>query len=252
MNACQDTNKPLFKNAMPNIFLIPTPLSEQVAGTPLSALKHLTLFVVENAKSARAALKQIIEGIDLRACELIEANEHTNEEQWQEIFKIVQGRDIGVLSEAGMPCVADPGSRLVQWAHGQGYQVKPLVGPNAIIMALAASGLSGQQFAFHGYLPRELAVRVKSIKSLEQESLHLARTQIFIEAPHHNDSLFTDLIEHCQDSTLICIATNLTAATEVVQTKPVVQWRHHERPVIHKIPTVFLMQAFLPVSMKKR
>ena len=228
---------------MPKVFLIPTPLHDEAPCAYQPALTGLTLFVVENAKSARASLKKIVEGIDLRACEFLEANEHTDEKQWQDIFEQVKGKDIGVVSEAGMPCVADPGSRLVKWAHTHDYQVIPLVGPNAIIMALAASGLSGQQFTFHGYLPRELNQRIRVIKALEQESLQFDRTHIFIEAPHHNKSLFIDLVNHCQETTLISIASNLTAVSQYVSTKSAKQWRLVDQPLIDKIPTVFLMQA---------
>lgn len=237
---------------MPKLFLIPTPLHDQAPCQYQPALTGLRLYVVENAKSARAALKKIVEGIDLRACEFLEANEHTDEKQWQEIFNIVKGKDTGVLSEAGMPCVADPGSRLVLWAHTEGYQVIPLIGPNAMVMALAASGLCGQQFTFHGYLPREFNQRIRVIKALEHESLQFDRTHIFIEAPHHNQSLLDDLIQHCQETTMISIACHLTATDEYVATKSVKQWRMAQVPQIDKIPTVFLIQAFKAPLQKRR
>ncbi len=237
---------------MPKLFLIPTPLNEN-ASMPLEpSLSALSVFVVENAKSARASLKKIIPGIDLRACEFLEANEHTDAAQWSMIFQAVKGRDIGLLSEAGMPCVADPGNRLVRWAHEQGYKVIPLVGPNAIVMALAASGLSGQRFSFHGYLPRDFHQRVALIKALEKESLQFERTQIFIEAPHHNDSLFIDLVDHCQESTLMSISSDLTGSNEQIMTKTVAQWRKFSRPLIDKIPTVFLIQAMVDNASRKR
>lgn len=226
---------------MPKLFIIPSCVSSQGSLMPDNRLNHLTYFIVEEAKTARATLKKIIPSINLQAATFFVANEHTDQRQWQDIFKAIGQHDIGLVSEAGMPCVADPGNALVLWAHHHDYEVIPLVGPSAIILALAASGLNGQQFAFHGYLPRGFDKRVAVIKGIEKDGIARNRTQIFIEAPHHNLSLFDDLINHVNPTTLICIASDLTGDKQQVVTKTAKAWQQAKVPDIDKIPTVFLM-----------
>lgn len=228
---------------MPKLYLIPTPLSDQCSVLIDARLEALKVFVVEDPKTARHALKKIIPSIQLAACEFFVLNEHTNQKSFDELTKQLGDRDVGLLSDAGMPCIADPGHLLVRFAHAQGRTVVPLVGPNAMMLALAASGLSGQQFAFNGYLPREHQERIVAIKTFEKESLTKQRAQIFIEAPHHNRSLFVDFIDHLRTTTALTIAADITGLNELIQTYPVSQWRQRPIPTIDKIPTVFIIQA---------
>ena len=149
---------------------------------------------------------------------------------------------MGLLSEAGCPAVADPGAGLVRLAHQKNIPVVPLVGPSSILLALMASGLNGQQFAFHGYLPVENTARASKIRELEKISINLKQTQIFIETPYRNQKLLEQLIKVCNDSTDLCIATDLTFGREMIATKSIKEWRH-SLPDINKIPSIFLLQG---------
>ncbi len=228
---------------MPTIYLIPAPLDATSDSIQSPLITHLRHFVVENAKTARAILKKVLPDVTIQECLMVEVNEHSEDRVWQEWLSQYKDKDIGILSEAGMPCVADPGSKVVLWGHGQGYRIVPLIGPCAIIMALAASGLNGQQFAFHGYLPRKSQERINSIKLLEEDSKKWQRTQICIEAPHHNDSLLEDLINTLQPTTRLSIASALTTPQEHISTKTVRQWREQSRVPLTKVPTVFSIAA---------
>ena len=149
---------------------------------------------------------------------------------------------MGLLSEAGCPAVADPGAGLVRLAHQKNIPVVPLVGPSSILLALMASGLNGQQFAFHGYLPVENTARASKIRELEKISINLKQTQIFIETPYRNQKLLEQIIKVCNDSTDLCIATDLTFDREMIATKSIKEWRH-SLPDINKIPSIFLLQG---------
>jgi 16S rRNA (cytidine1402-2'-O)-methyltransferase len=153
-----------------------------------------------------------------------------------------EGRPLGLLSEAGCPAIADPGAALVEAAHANGFRVVPLVGPSSIVLALMASGLEGQRFAFCGYLPRDAAERKKKIQSLEQRSRAESETEIFIETPYRNDAMLAALLETCHESTRLCVAADLTLLTESVKTQPVARWRQAQ-PEIGRRPAVFLLQA---------
>jgi len=155
----------------------------------------------------------------------------------------LSGTDLGLISEAGCPVIADPGAALVALAHQQGVQVVPMVGPSSILLALMGSGLSGQSFAFHGYLPSEAPEREKRLRELEKESRQRQRTQIFIETPYRNRQMLESLVNTCAPGTRICIATDLTLADEQITTRPVADWRRQQLPEINRRPTVFLLQA---------
>ena len=226
------------------LYAIPTPLGGTAADSlPVAALKTvrtLRYFVVENAKSARAFLKDV--GSDPKDMKIEELNEKSNLQDL--LAPLRQGHPVGLLSEAGCPAIADPGAALVEAAQREGIRVVPLVGPSSIVLALMASGLEGQRFAFSGYLPRDAEERKRRIKELESRSRRERETQIFIETPYRNDVLLAALLEGLSDATLLCVATDLTLQSEEVKTKPVSRWRG-ARHAIGKRPSVFL---FLSVN----
>jgi 16S rRNA (cytidine1402-2'-O)-methyltransferase len=222
------------------LYVIPTPLGGTAADAlPVSALqtvKTLRHFVVENAKSARAFLKDA--GSDPKEMQIHELNGTSDLQHL--LIPLTEGNSLGLLSEAGCPAIADPGALLVEAAHEAGIQVVPLVGPSSIVLALMASGLEGQRFAFCGYLPREAEARKKKVGELELRSRRERETQIFIETPYRNDVLLACLLEVLPEKTLLCIATDLTLPAEKTLTQSVSRWRK-VRPVIGKRPTVFLL-----------
>jgi 16S rRNA (cytidine1402-2'-O)-methyltransferase len=229
------------------LFLIPSDLG---GGAPDSYLpretqaKLLSLqhFVVEEAKTARRFLASLGRGA-LRDIHVATLNEHTPAEGLGELLSpLRQGIDVGLLSEAGCPAVADPGADLVALAHLEGIKVVPMVGPSSILLALMASGLGGQRFTFHGYLPVEPAARQKALLALERESAQARMTQLFIETPYRNQSLWGDLLATCDANTLLCVASDLTQASESVATRSIADWR--QRVVdLNRRPTVFALLA---------
>ncbi|MGH8706422.1 MAG: SAM-dependent methyltransferase [Burkholderiales bacterium] len=227
---------------MSTLYAIPTPLGGSAADAlPASALltvRSLRHFVVENAKSARGFLKSA--GCDPTDVQIRELNERTAIHELLQPLR--EGNSLGLLSEAGCPAIADPGAWLIEAAHREGIRVVPLVGPSSIVLALMASGLEGQRFAFCGYLPREKEARDRRIQQLEQRSRRERETQIFIETPYRNDALLGALLQVCSAGTLLCVASDLTLASETVATRPVSEWRAL-RHVIGKRPTVFLLLA---------
>jgi 16S rRNA (cytidine1402-2'-O)-methyltransferase len=226
---------------MPDVrlYAIPTPLGGAAAdvlpASTLATVRRLRCFAVENAKSARAFLKEI--GSDPKEMQLREIGERPD---LRELLRpLGEGHSLGLLSEAGCPAIADPGAALVAAAQDAGIPVVPLVGPSAIVLALMASGLEGQRFAFCGYLPREPGERRKRIRELGARSRRERETQIFIETPYRNDALLAALQEALPDSARLCVATDLTLPTEEVRTRSVARWRA-ARAAIGKRPTVFL------------
>jgi len=222
------------------LYAIPTPLggsaAEALPQSVLKTVRTLEYFVVENAKSARAFLKDA--GSDPKAMQIEELDEKSN---LRDLLRpLHEGRSAGLLSEAGCPAIADPGALLVEAAHGDGIRVVPLVGPSSIVLALMASGLEGQRFAFCGYLPREAEERKKKIGELESRSRRGRETQIFIETPYRNDVMLEALLQACSPATLLCVASDLTLATEEIRTSKITQWRS-ARHKIGKRPTVFLL-----------
>jgi 16S rRNA (cytidine1402-2'-O)-methyltransferase len=232
------------------LYLVPTLLGPaQVAASLPRAVTQIVHevdgFIAENAKSARQFLKAVEYPGPLRDVPIVELNEHTPASALPGLLAPVRaGKRIGLLSEAGCPAVADPGAGLVALAHRQGLRVVPLVGPSSLLMALMASGLNGQQFCFHGYLPTERAARAGAIRRVEAASLASGASQLFIEAPYRNNQLLAALLETCGDTTRLCLATELTLPGESVHTRRIDAWRHAP-PNIDRRPTVFLLQAGL-------
>ena len=221
------------------LYAIPTPLG----GEPLDALPAPALatirsvkdFVVENAKSARAFLGAL--GMAVRELNIVAI-----EDRGDLLAPLRAGRPLGLLSEAGCPAIADPGAQLVEAAHREGFRVVPLIGPSSITLALMASGLEGQRFAFCGYLPREGAPRAKRIRELETRSRRERETEIFIETPYRNEALFAALLDVCAPATRLCVAADLTLGTESVRTRTIAEWRR-TKDAIGKRPAVFLLLA---------
>ena len=230
------------------LYLIPTPISSQDIAwvLPLSVqqcIAEISYFIVEHPRAARQFLKQINSRFALQELEMQSLNEHTPARNLPALLDpLLAGHDIGLLSEAGCPAVADPGAELIRMAHKKGITVVPLVGPSSILLALMASGLNGQCFAFHGYLPIESEARTARIVELEKLSMRQNQTQIFIEAPYRNQKLLEQLVRICSDHTDLCIASYLTFSGEMVATKSVKEWRF-SLPTINKIPTIFLMHG---------
>lgn len=230
------------------LYLVPTGLGADARGvlpeSTMNRLRMLRSFIVENAKSARQFLKSAGYPHPLQAVRMQTLDEHTPDAMLPELLApVLAGEDCGLLSEAGCPAVADPGALLVRLAHAQGVRVIPLVGPSAVLLALMASGLNGQRFAFHGYLPVDAEQRRKTVKELESDSGRNDRTQIFIETPYRNNATFRGLLDACRDDTLICVATDISTSTEAIRTCPVKTWRKAP-PELHRRPTVFLLYAF--------
>ena len=233
----------------PILYLIPTPLG--APDTPCllpqeqAQITGLTDFVVEAEKTARAHLKHLGVTTPIRELNLQTLNEHTDLKTLPELLKPLQeGRSMGILSEAGCPAVADPGANLVALAHRHGYEVRPLVGPSSLLLALMASGANGQNFAFKGYLPSEKSERIAALKSLEQRSRQQNETQLFIETPYRNDALLADALETLYPETRLCTATDLTLPTQEIISQTVAAWRKSKTlPNLKKRPTIFVLHA---------
>ena len=230
------------------LLLIPVTLGKSKNSSVLpdgviDCARQLTYFIAENAKSARAFLKSLPSSIPLQQLHICELNEHTGPEELSGFLTpLLSGTDVGLISEAGCPAVADPGANLVALAHELGITVVPLVGPSSILLALMASGLSGQNFSFHGYLPAKDDLRQKKIRELEKDSLQQKRTQIFIETPYRNQQMLNALIAGCAPHTKICLATDLSLPSESIITGTPAEWRRRAT-TIDRRPTVFLLQA---------
>lgn len=230
------------------LYLIPSPLGEndpaEVIPAPvLEKLRDIRVFVVEELRTARrylsrAGLKGHIEELEFHVL-----NEHTPASEVEAMATLFEdGRDVGLITEAGLPAVADPGSVLVALCHRRGIRVVPFVGPSSLMMALMASGLNGQSFAFQGYLPAKTDERRSAIKALEKQSAAHHQTQIFIETPYRNDAMMEDLLRICAPGTRLCIAANITMPDETILTRTVAEWR--KNPItLGKRPCVFLILA---------
>lgn len=230
------------------LYLIPTPIGAETIVWAIPAavqqvVATISYFIVEHPKTARQFLKQLNYEQPLQSITMLTLNEHTAQKDFPALLEpLLAGHDVGLMSEAGCPGVADPGAALIRLAHQHGISVVPLVGPSSIILALMASGLNGQCFAFHGYLPVEYTVRAKKIMELEKISINLRQTQIFIETPYRNQKLLEQLVSVCRDTTDLCIASQLTSAHEKIATKSIRKWRA-ALPDINKIPAIFLLQG---------
>jgi 16S rRNA (cytidine1402-2'-O)-methyltransferase len=237
------------------LYLIPVDLDPARPGdwigtrlkTAVLALRH---FVVEHPKSARQFLKTL--GLPLPELTLEVLDEHSAPGDVQRFVRQLDaGMDLGLLSEAGCPAIADPGAALVIGAHRIGARVIPLVGPSSIVLALMASGLNGQRFAFNGYLPARSPDRERGIRELEERSRRLDQTQIFIEAPYRNDQLLAALVQTCEPDTVLSLAIDLTGATEQIMTRSMAQWKN-AMPRLDRRPTVFLLLAKASARRRKR
>ncbi|MFY9150877.1 MAG: SAM-dependent methyltransferase [Prolixibacteraceae bacterium] len=231
---------------MAKIYLIPTTLGdtsiERVLPPDLTHLiSSVSVFIVENIRTARRFLKKVNPAIVIDDLTFFELNQHTDK---KEISRFLEpnreGKDIGIISEAGCPGVADPGAEVVKIAHTKNIQVVPLVGPSSILLALMASGMSGQNFAFNGYLPIKNPEKSNQIKLLEKRMQSEGQTQIFIEAPYRNAQLLDELLKNCQPETILCIAVDITLDTEFILAKPVSYWKTHI-PEIQKRPAIFMI-----------
>lgn len=231
------------------LFLVPvalgdTPWTRFLPADAQKSASGITHFVVENAKTARAELKRMAHPAPLREVDIQVLPEGSDAAALDALLApALAGHDIGLMSEAGCPAVADPGARLVARAHALGVTVRPLVGPSSILLALMASGLNGQSFAFNGYLPVAEAERNARIRLLEDESRKLARTQIFIETPYRNERLLDALLATCRPDTRLCVARDLTSDEEWIHSQPVGTWRRAPRPDLARRPALFLLLA---------
>ena len=230
------------------LYLIPSPLgdydpAEVIPAPTLDLLQHIGCYVVEEVRTARRYLSRAGLKGHIQDLEFHELNEHTSAEEVERFLTLFDdGHDVGLISEAGLPAVADPGAALVALCHRHGIEVVPQVGPSSLMLALMASGLNGQSFTFCGYLPAKTEERRNAIKSIEKVSQSKRQTQIFIETPYRNDAMFSDLLQSCRPSTRICIAADITLPDEYILTKTVAEWKK-EKPIIGKRPCVFLMLA---------
>lgn len=228
------------------LFLIPVTLGDTEHRRVLpeynrEVILSIKYFIVENVRTARRFLKKVEPGIIIDELTFYELNKHTSPEQVAGyLTPLAEGKSVGVISEAGCPAVADPGADVVAIAQRKHYPVVPLVGPSSIILSVMASGFNGQSFAFHGYLPIEANERASVIKKLEGRIYAENQTQLFIETPYRNMKLAEELIKLCRPSTKLCIASNITCADELIQTKPVKEWAG-KLPDLNKKPTIFLI-----------
>ena len=230
------------------LFLIPSPLSEKdpaevIPSSVLELLHHIDRYVVEEERTvrrylSRAGLKGHIDELSFTVL-----NEHSSPEDVEKMLSLFEdGKDVGLISEAGLPAVADPGASLVALCHRHDIEVCPLVGPSSLMLALMASGLNGQSFAFCGYIPAKTDQRRSRLRAIEKMSVQLNQTQILIETPYRNDALFADILSVCSPSTRVCVAADITTENEYIMTRKVAQWKKTGL-VIGKRPCVFLILA---------
>ena len=230
------------------LYLIPvtlgdSPVQHVIPVYVIDMLNRLDHLIVEDLRSARRYLKSagVEKSIDSLSFYLL--NEHTKEQAMEDLLSILTaGNDAGLLSEAGVPAVADPGSGLISLAHQQHIRVAPLAGPSSILMALMASGMNGQSFCFHGYLPVKKPQRAASLRKIEKIALETGETQIFMETPYRNMKLLEDIVSNCRDHTRLCIAADISLATESIHTRTIREWKG-KLPDIHKRPAVFLLSS---------
>ena len=231
-----------------HIYLIPTTLGESDLQLVIpeyirTIVNDLNYFIVENIRSARRYIRRLLPEKNIDMITFYELNKHTKTNEISNYLKVVEeGNNIGIISEAGNPGIADPGSDIVKIAHKRNIQVIPLVGPSSILLALISSGMNGQNFAFNGYLPIKQPERVQKIKMLEKRSRIENQSQIFMETPYRNMKLLDDLLNNCQNNTLLCIASDITLKTEFIKTKSIAEWKK-QIPQINKRPTIFILYA---------
>lgn len=228
------------------LYLIPTTLgdNEPLEVLPLSVrqvIEKTTHFIVENEKSARRFIKKITPRKSQPSIKIYKLDKFTSEIETQHYLDAcIKGKNVGLLSEAGVPAVADPGAIIVKMAHQKNIRVVPLVGPSSIIMALMSSGMNGQNFTFNGYLPIEKTERKKKIKQLEKLSFEKNQSQLFIETPYRNEKMLADLLQTLGEDTDLCIAADITLSTEYIKTLSVRDWKN-TKPDLHKKPAIFII-----------
>ena len=228
------------------LHLFPCPISENTKHSipeyVVSAMHKINFFIAERAKTARRFLKSIQHPVainDIVIFELDKKDPLAYKEEW--VMKLMEGKEIGILSEAGLPCIADPGEKLVGFAHQLGAEVKPYVGPSSIFLALIASGLNAENFSFRTYLPVKDADLSKALKKMNQEVQYHDTTQVFLETPYRNQKLYTKIIKEISANHFLCLASDLTGINEMIRTKTISEWRKIKDPGIQKVPTVFLI-----------
>lgn len=231
---------------MASVFLIPNFLGESSVGMILpnqviETVRLLNHFIVENEKSARKFIKRIAPEKSQQELVFFTINKHTEPSELPSFLEpCLSGFSMGIISEAGCPGIADPGAEIVKIAHRKQIKVVPLVGPSSILLAMMASGLNGQSFAFNGYLPIDKLNRKKMLKSLEKKAIESNQTQIFIETPYRNDKMFADLIEILNSTTMLCIACDINLETEEIKTQTIAQWKK-EKVSFQKRPAIFII-----------
>jgi 16S rRNA (cytidine1402-2'-O)-methyltransferase len=236
-------------NTSGTLHLIPVglgdaPLPTWLPGDVQALASRLTVYIAENAKTARAFLKLVGTAAPLQEITIHTLDEKTGAAQIESwLAPLRGGGDIGLVSEAGCPAVADPGARVAAAAHRMGLRVAPWVGPSSILLSLMASGLDGQRFAFHGYAPVEPAARARQIKAWEADSRRLGQTQIFIETPYRNAAMLDTLLQTLAGATRLCVARDLTTRDEWIHMAPVADWKARPAPDLHRKPAIFLFLA---------
>lgn len=230
------------------LYLLPVPIGEVAISRilpdfNLELVRSLTHFIAEDAKNARRFLKQCCYP-EIAKAEIAELNEHTQSSDFSSLLgPLLNGHSVGLMSDAGCPGIADPGADVVKLAHKKNIKVVPLIGPSSIVLSIMASGFTGQNFAFVGYLPIEKPQRIKRIKELELLAIKQRQAQFFIETPYRNIQLFDDLLQQLNPNSFLCVGINLTTATEQVITKSISEWKQTPKPEMQKIPVVFGIYA---------
>ena len=227
------------------IYMIPTTLGDSNIDSVIpkdvqQIIIETKYFIVENIKTTRRFLKKVEREIDIDRLHFSVLNKHTSPTELESFLNpILEGNNIGVISEAGCPGVADPGSDIVSMAHAKNIKVVPLIGPSSILLALIASGMNGQNFCFNGYLPKERNLRIKKIKELERQAINGA-TQIFMETPFRNNHLMEDLLKHCSPNSTLCLAADISLENEFIYSKKIIDWKKNA-PNLNKRPCMFLL-----------
>ncbi len=225
------------------MYLIPTPLAEAALHTIPAYVKEIIVrcdvFIVEELKTARRFIKAVEREKNIDACVFIELDKHADYQFDETLLMSLTDKKIGLLSEAGVPCIADPGHKVVQLAHELGWRVEPLVGPSSLLLALMASGFNGQQFTFNGYLPIDASERKSRIQQMEAGARR-GHTQLFMDTPYRNQKLLEEIFQWCKFDTMLCIACNITAADEFIKTLPLVEWKKR-KPDLSKKPAIFIL-----------
>jgi 16S rRNA (cytidine1402-2'-O)-methyltransferase len=229
------------------IYIIPSTLGsfgiDIIPQATVDAVRNLRYFIVEDVRTARRYLSKIKMPVKIDDLVFLELNEHTSSGEIEQLLlPVLEGNDMGIISDAGVPCVADPGAAVIDCAHRQNLKIVPLVGPSSILLAIMAAGMNGQNFAFAGYLPVKENEKHKRIQLLEKRSIQENQTQIFIETPYRNIQLLKSFIQTCNPLTKLCVAANITLADEFIKTLSIAEWKHTQVD-IHKKPCIFVMQG---------